>query len=547
MRITPEMLARARRLPGRAWGPRPTAAMLRNYPKGAVPYRGNPGVKGTAGPLPPRQRGSYDIDDAQSDTIGRSTPVDGVAFGQDRGLGVYRGKHGKLTYKGSGPGNPGTRGTAGAQAPQKPGGAKPPSKLGPDAASDPNLKVLLDAIQGYNLGRAEMLKGIGPEIQAAYGTAGDAITGYGQGLSEGLRSTLTAQGDEAAGQFDQVTENLFPGQGNRIRGAYNADAAADVGYGIGAALPATSLAEQGAAYRGAAAFLPGAAAQQGQYALSAAARDYAEQAAKASGSAAGAPKASSSLSKSLGYLVDAYGKPILDKKGKRIPLPEQGLTPYQQAQLDLSRQKEDRYIDSENFDRQVALQRLQFSSQANKLAVQRLLRQGRQIDASASRGLGYVVLKDGSIPKGPNGKRIPFKSSTSSTSAKSGYQKAVAFAMDDELRGEPQEHPTREGWYYAKPGAKGTERDARGRAITSDPRQANRVGGYSYPEALRILMERYGLNRSQARRALFTAGWKPPAKPKPKTKKKDYGLNPRANLTPEQRKRYDEIRAGKYR
>lgn len=478
--------------------------------------RGNPGVRGTAGPLPHRQP-SYGIDDAQADTIGRATPIDGVAFGQDRGLGVYRGKHGKLTYKATGPGNPGVRGTAGAQAPQKPGAAKPPSRLGPNAAADPNLKVLLDAIEGYNLGRAELLKGIGPEIQAAYGLAGDAISGYGQGMSEGLRGALTGQADEAASQFSTVTENMLPGQADRIRGSYNADAAADVGYGIGAALPANSLAEQGAAFRSAAAFLPGAAAQQGQYALSAAGREFAEQAAKAAGSSAGGAKASASLSKALGYLVDANGQPIRDKKGRKIPLPEQGLTPYQQAQLDLSRQKEDRYIDSENFDRQVALQRLQFSSQANKLAVQRLLRQGRQIDASASRGLGYVVLKDGSIPKGPNGKRIPFKTSTSAASkAKTGYQKAVAYAMDDELRGEPREHPTREGWYYAKPGAAGSgvTRDARGELITSDPKKANRVGGYSYPEAMRILMERFGLNRSQARRALFTAGWKPPKKPK---------------------------------
>lgn len=485
-------------------------------------------------------------------------------LGRDRGLGYYRDPNGVLTYKGTGskgrawgpPPTPEMRAnwpggirpaTDRGKPPVKPGSApaKPPIK--PGAPGTDALGAQLDAISGYNLARAGILGGISDKIGAAYGDAGDAIAGYGQGLSGALRDSLTNLGNEAAGSTQAITGNyLTPDQYAQIKASYNPGAAADIGYGIGAMLPAKSLREQGAAFQAAASFLPAAALQQGAYALASVKRSAAE-----AGAAAGAPKASASLSKTLGYLADVYGNPIVDKKGRKIPVDSGGLTAYQEAQLKLSQQREERYIGQDNFRRWKAQQDIRFRSSQEQRRIQNDLRKGKTIDSAASKVAGHIVYKDGSVPTGKNGKPIPISASASSSSPKAqaqkNYQKAISFAMGDDLRGKPREYPARPGWFYAKAGATGNDVSkgygAGAPLITSNPDKASRAGGYTYAQALQIVKERFGISQRQARRALFLAGWKPAPKKKPPTTRG--GLNPKANLTPEQRKRYEDIMAGR--
>lgn len=78
------------------------------------------------GGLPkPQPRVSPTVRDAMVATQAAARPVDGRAFGQDRGYGVYRGRGGQLTYKGT---PPPTR-----PNPRPPGGATPPAASSPIA------------------------------------------------------------------------------------------------------------------------------------------------------------------------------------------------------------------------------------------------------------------------------------------------------------------------------------------------------------------------------------------------------------------------------
>lgn len=462
--------------------------------------------------LLPKPKPSYSVTDAMNDTRARAIPVDGKAFGKDKGFGVYRGKGGKLTYKGTGKTQ---------SAPQKPNdpGASKDAVAKASASAQAQASSRMDEIAGHYRGLAEILQGIGPGVGQAYGDAASQIAGFGQGFSGDFRDRMTANADATQNDIERVTGNyLSDATEAKARGGYDIGAAADVGYGLGAYLGAKSLSEQGAAFSSAARFLPAAAAQQGLYALSAQGKAEAEAAAEAASEAGGdgQAKASASLSKALGYLVDAYGQPILNGKGKPIPIPKEGLTPYQEAQLELSAAREDRYINNENYDRWKTSQDITFRNAQEERRVQADLRRGRQVDSATSKLRGFIVYKDGTIPKGKNGKPIPIVESESSNSPKSkaqkAYQAAVKAAGSTKLKGLPIKSD-RPGWYFAKPGM-GEKKNVNGKEITTDVTKA-RTNGFSYMQAFNYLREAYGVTAAAAHRALKSNGWvRPPVKPK---------------------------------
>lgn len=218
------------------------------------------------------------------------------------------------------------------------------------------------------LSSALMALGIPRQIQDIYGRSAGSIGQLAQGFSSAQAQQAAAQGAEQA--------NMVSGTGQE--GAVRNEGAAmgDVTYGVGGFIPARGLEQMGAAFASEAALQPGFVQQFGQIAASKVMQDFVNevlpgftekeaqirtkrpslvadargrrrketfelyeaglltqrQLAKRLGLPnwkrypnsppdAERPKASASLSKELGYLVDEFGQPIPDAKGRPIRLP----------------------------------------------------------------------------------------------------------------------------------------------------------------------------------------------------------------------------------
>jgi len=206
------------------------------------------------------------------------------------------------------------------------------------------------------------------------------------------------------------------------------------------------------------------------------------------------------------------GQKLIDLAAKRPEVRAQVLAALQKFEMDKRAQS--------LYERQFGLKEEEFAfdqeTQKTKFEIElaKLERAGHEVDASASKDVGYFVDQYGD-PILRNGKRIPTKAPTSSRN------KAVADAR--ELRGEPVEAPTLvqgpgggrppQGKYLTRPGAKGFPD-----GTTNSAAKAKYDSAYTFVEALNYLMELYpGMKRAAARAALRAAGWIPDGK-RPKTK-----------------------------
>lgn len=170
----------------------------------------------------------------------------------------------------------------------------------------------------------------------------------------------------------------------------------------------------------------------------------------------------------------------------------------------------------------------QLAVKRHALAVKKAEKEGHGVDAAASKGLGKLVDDEGQPILDKNGKEIPFKTGGAGKvpPGVKAYRQAVPEAR--QIRGEPVENDSRTrstpGRYIAKPGAKGVFPGMGGLpATTNDPNKAERDSEFgSFNEAQAYIMEAYGLNKAQARRALVAAGWKPDGQ-RPKKKKEPRG------------------------
>jgi len=303
-------------------------------------------------------------------------------------------------------------------------GASNPSPAAPAAAAkaaavasgQPDAATI---VGNYNLERAKILQGMAPAIQGAYSQATKDLGGVVGGLTGDLQQRLFSAGGNGntatTARGNDFIEN-DPNALARIAASYNAGPASNAAYNLGAAIPGESLAKQGAAFGAAAAFAPGAALQQGQYAVQAAVAEAAKIAAKAGASNSSLSRVNASASKLLGYLVDAQGQPITGKNGKPIKVPEQGLTPYQQATLGLSAARlgeSARATDARLTQSQIAQQAtdkrfyngLMFkSAQQAQIARQK----SETIDWTASGKAGVIINKDGSIRHDKHGRTLKF-------------------------------------------------------------------------------------------------------------------------------------------
>ena len=102
---------------------------------------------------------------------------------------------------------------------------------------------------------AEMQKGVAPAIQQTYDAASARQAVLGKGFADGFK--MASEG--AAGGLNQILAD----QGSQQTVTPAGEAGANVLYGLGGALPANTLNQQGAAFASAAEYLPGQAKQLG--------------------------------------------------------------------------------------------------------------------------------------------------------------------------------------------------------------------------------------------------------------------------------------------
>lgn len=340
----------------------------------------------------------------------------------------------------------------------------------------PDKKLLASQVQARtSLGKAlaGVYKDVGPAVQGAYNQAAETTLGAGAAFSGSLRDTLAGNDADLAAYLNQMAPGSAPV-------ATPGGAAADALYGQAGYIPGTSLSREGAAAGAAAAQLPATAA--GQTAMD------------------------------VGRIEREGLAAILAKKAELIPSLMQ-IAIQEQAQNLYGKQfQEEKRQNKREYKLAVAGLKLQQAQEARQ--IQEMIQDGLQIDASASRVLGYVVDKNGNPVLNNQGKRIKVADSASKSDKRKAFQSAVGDARD--LRGEPIQNqnqgPASPGQYIAAPGAKGVFPGGGGfPATTNDPRKARWDTKMSFAEAIQYLSKHYGIPRKRARAALIAAGWSVPS------------------------------------
>lgn len=370
-------------------------------------------------------------------------------------------------------------------------------------------------ISAYNLARAALLGQMAPQVQAGYGEAADSIAGYGAQATEGLQERLSAEAAAAQARFGGPGGygGVLGGDfGVDQRAAYNPEGTARAAYSLGAYLPARTLQEQGAAFGAAAAAQPGAATTEGLYALLARQRTGAEDIAKLAGVQSG--QRVEALTADAKLKAEARREAAKAKADALEAQREMFQWEREQARKALEFDTRESRYQSEGEFRQYAKQMdLKFQAAREARIIAKYEADGRRMDTSASRALGYAVDYNGSPMLGKNGKPVKVKDTSSDNQYSPGnnaYQKAVDEAAS--LHGEPmttQNPITGELVFMAKPGAKGNDvKKIAGALITTNRSKARWSSAMEFIPAQDYLMSRYGLTRGRARQALLNAGWK---------------------------------------
>jgi hypothetical protein len=177
------------------------------------------------------------------------------------------------------------------------------------------------------------------------------------------------------------------------------------------------------------------------------------------------------------------------------------------------------------------------ASATQKTAIQKAQLAGRQVDAAASKGAGYMVDQNAQPILDANGQRIPFKAPPPKATTKgTPYQKAVGEAKT--MVGKPTTYSGKKtmdivytdaqgntnvktisikGKYLASPTAKGVYSvpDQYGPGgqpthyirTTNDARKAQKQTTMTFDQAVNYLSAHYGITAAKAKAALRAAGW----------------------------------------
>jgi hypothetical protein len=370
--------------------------------------------------------------------------------------------------------------------------------LGPqEAEAQRASQARIAAIQGAAKAAAEMMGHIPGAVQGIYDAAQKEIEGITSSYSGQMKDRIT----QAQGAADQFAAT----QGAPAPGKVDPTALGDVSYHLGAAIPAADLASQGAAQASLAAEQPGVVA-------AGAVQDIHQAAAQGEQAlldlAAKRPELRSQV-------LDELYKRETDKLSARLQerqvvVQEKQQRTQQQAQSLYERQFGETVRHhaageaTANQRARTAEKNYQLAVKKYNKSVQNAADQGRQVNASASKDLGYLVDQYGDPIKGPKGNRILIpkanqpgsKKGRGTAAERHPYQYAVKGASDDLAK---QKHPSS---------------------------AADTSGGRDFNGEVTYLMSAYGLTRKQARKAAIAAGWKPKGTKKNPYPNQPYGYTP---------------------
>lgn len=333
-----------------------------------------------------------------------------------------------------------------------------------------------DALREMSKAVAGILGQRAPQVQESYSRAGQNIAGLAGDFSSGMASRIAAAQAASADFSNLAGAPTAPP-------ALDPEAIRNAAYAPGY-VAGSSLEEQGAAAGALAAAQPGihAAATTDQLRALAAQR----------------PELRAQI------IQELYDREI-QKAQVVIQQRAQGLYERQFGEEKRQNRAQER----------IQILGLQLASMKERRMVEQAIAEGREVDASASKLLGYLVDQNGRPILGPNGKRIKVRNDANAGDRRKAYQDSVQEARD--IRGQPIANtnmgPASPGKYLARPGAKGVF-PAKGGfpATTNDPKKARWDGQYTFHEALNYLVHRFGIARKRARAALIAAGWPAPAR-----------------------------------
>lgn len=378
---------------------------------------------------------------------------------------------------------------------------------------------------------AEMAGRLGPAGQAAFNSGARELSDLAAPLSEDVRANLM-QSETGNRQF---VEGQVPGADPSK--APNADNLKDVIYGTGAAIPGTSLIEQGSAFAQWGAKQPGIMVGYGIEQLRVLDAQIEDKDAE--------------YRDQIRQVIDRFPelrdqaledlkKWEIDKANYKLSLRQQAVQERAQKLYEKQFGEKTKQQGVSNKQAQARIDISRRNADASERRLQQQIKEaekkGHKVDASASRLLQHLVDVYGRPILDANGKLIPV-TATSSGNPKSrdNRSKALTQASQDayksasDLRGDPIENksqgPLAKGAYIAAPGAKGSDVYA-GKAglpkTTNNPSKAARDSNLSFAQALDQvygavggdqLAAQYGISKSQIRQLIrqqmIRAGWKP--------------------------------------
>ena len=251
-------------------------------------------------------------------------------------------------------------------------------------------------MQGFAQAAAGIESGFAPQVSQAYSTATQDVGALGQGLSTGIQQDVASQ--QAADQAEAAK------QGIATSDQINTPALHDTMFGITGLVPGQSMAARGAAEATLAAGAP-------QIQLNAGRQDLEQAMAKAKETNDGYAQQLIQLAAQFpgqkAQALDALNKYELDKADYRLrvraelasetaALGKNQLTPYQKGSLAAENKRlamEQQRINNQ-FKYEMAGLRFKNAQAANKATLL-----GKTIDVPASKALGYVRYKDGTVDK----------------------------------------------------------------------------------------------------------------------------------------------------
>lgn len=396
------------------------------------------------------------------------------------------------------------------------------------------------AIQGFQKASAEMLAGLAPQAGDAYTRAAQEEGALGQGLSGGVAKDVA---DRVA-----ADQSFAESQGQTGGSTIDQEGLKNSVYALNGMIPGDTFAEQGAAAQT-------WAVAQAPIALNAGREELDARMAQARSE------------------NDQYAQQLIQLAAQYPGLKAQALQQMNQYEIDkanyrqsvlLNRQtianqkadnaRQDRALrDQEKaagIDAKQAADasaykwasltfQTQKAQQAAQVAVEKAKAQGRQVDAAASKGVGYLVGKDGQPILGANGKRIPVQQSGDMNTAKTKIARAKAYdsatnaatELAVSLRGKPKASSTygqiggTKGRYVASDKFKAIPQGKPGAVFadgtTNDPKRAAYSGGATdYQDAYNRVyaqlpvasLRQYGYSDQQitsiVKTALRSAGFK---------------------------------------